>query len=150
MKSTKNMIWFNAVITALIIAVSCTPAVKYPKTFIPGLVSESISIEIPVNLQSDAVWQSAVAVLAQKYSLATISKEAGNIITDWVYSATGKDKTVNDYRVRGLISFASDWTKVNLGTEANYLKNDEWLVGHDTELLGNLQTAINEIIEITK
>jgi hypothetical protein len=150
MKSIKNINWFYTVLVALIVIASCTPAVKFPKTFIQGLISENIAIDIPENLQSDAIWQKAVAGLAQKYALATISKETGNITTDWIYSATGKDKSINDYRVRGLVSFASDWKKVSLGTEAFFLKNNEWLAGYDTELLANLQAAIMEIIGITE
>ena len=149
MKRINTIKWIGAVIVVVISILGCTtPALKYPKTFIQGLVSNGISIDIPENIQADTVWQNTVTALSQKYQLATVSKEAGNIVTDWIYSAVGKDKTINDYRTRAILSFASDWKTVNLSTEANYLKNNEWISGYDTALLDDLKTEILKILGI--
>jgi len=44
------------------------------------------------------------------------------------------------------VKFSPDWKKVDVKTEANFLKNDGWIVGTDTRLLQTVKTDIMGVV----
>lgn len=138
------------IITSIFVAGCMSSAVKYPKTFVQGIEPMVTTIELAQGTEAAAVWSNIVASLAQKYTLETISKELGKITTAWNYTSEGKDKSVQNYRTRALLQFSSDWTKLDIKTEANYLQNNTWLVGYDTKLLETIASELTKVLGIQK
>ena len=123
-------------LVGLIVAAGPKPPRSFVQTMEPGWAS----VEIREGMSYDKTWASVVDLIARKFDLEVISKEGSYIRTTWLYTWTGELR--EDYRVRVIIKFSPDKTKVDVKSEAHYLKGNDWVAGTDTALLKTLKTDI--------
>ncbi len=115
-----------------------------PITFIQTLEHSWASIEVREDVPYDRAWDSVVDLIVRKFEAAILSKEDGYLRTTWLYTWTGELR--QDYRVRVTIKFAPDKSKVDIKSEANYLRKANWVIGSDTALLQTLKADIMGIV----
>ena len=113
-----------------------------PETFIMTSDPSWASIEIRDNLTLDEAWQQVVDVLAKKFELEMISKEGTYVRTSWIYTWWKVGQRTEDYRVRAIVKFSANGKNVDIKTEANYLEDDQWILGYDDRLLTTIKTDI--------
>jgi hypothetical protein len=118
-----------------------------PESFVrvadPGLSGRDpgwTSVEVRKGLTYDEAWEEAVDLLAKKFELEMISKDGGYVRTAWNYGWWKPGKETENYRVRTIVKFAPDHSRVDLKTEAQYLHGGDWTTGTDTRLLKTLKT----------
>lgn len=115
-----------------------------PVTFIQILELSWVSIEIREDVGYDRAWASVVDLIVRKFEAEILSKEDGYLRTTWVYTWTGELR--EDYRVRVTVKFSPDRSKVDIKSEANYLRGENWIIGSDTALLQTLKADIMGIV----
>lgn len=113
-----------------------------PESFIRAVEPSWASIEIRDNLTLDNAWQQVVDVLAKKFELEMISKEGTYVRTSWIYTWWKVGQRTENYRVRAIVKFSANGKNVDIKTEANYLEDDQWIVGYDDRLLETVKTDI--------
>lgn len=117
-----------------------------PESFVQVTEPTWASVEIKKDISSERAWQEVVDVLAKKFELEMISREGGYVRTSWIYTWWKVGEFTANYRVRAIVKFSADWDKVDIKTEANYLKGDIWRVGFDTRLLQTVKTDIMGVV----
>lgn len=117
-----------------------------PESFVQGVEPTWASIEIKEEINAEKAWQEVVDVLAKKFELEMISREGGYVRTSWIYTWWKVGELTSNYRVRAIVKFSADWKKVDIKTEANYLRGDVWVVGFDTRLLQTVKTDIMGVV----
>ncbi len=117
-----------------------------PKSFVQVMAPTWDTVEIRGNISPEEAWQQVVDVLAKKFELAMISREGGYLRTSWIYTWWKVGELTENYRVRAIVKFSPDWKKVDIKTEANYLKKGSWMVGTDTRLLQTVKTDIMGVV----
>ncbi len=127
-----------------IVVVGC--GATLPKSFVQIMEPTWASIEIRESMSSEEAWQQVVDVLAKKFELELISREGGYVRTSWIFTWWKVGELTENYRVRAIIKFSPDWKKVDIKTEANYLKKQGWIVGTDTRLLQTVKTDIMGVV----
>ncbi len=115
-----------------------------PITFVQTLEPSWASIEIREDVPYNRAWASVVDLIVRKFEAAILSKEDGYLRTTWLYTWTGELR--EDYRVRVTIKFVPDKSKVDIKSEANYLRRENWIIGSDTVLLQTLKADIMGIV----
>jgi len=115
-----------------------------PVTFVQTLEHAWTSIEIREDVEYDRAWASVVDLIVRKFEAEILSKEDGYLRTTWVYTWTGELR--EDYRVRVTVKFSPDRSKVDIKSEANYLRGENWIIGSDTALLQTLKADIMGIV----
>ena len=75
-----------------------------------------------------------------------ISKEGGYARTGWIYTWNTKGIYTKKYRVRVIFKFSPDHSKVDIKTEAEILKGNNWITGYDTRLLNTIKTDIMGVV----
>ena len=115
-----------------------------PITFVQTLEHSWASIEVREDVPYDRAWDSVVDLIVRKFEAAILSKEDGYLRTTWLYTWTGELR--EDYRVRVTIKFVPDKSKVDIKSEANYLRRQNWIIGSDTALLQTLKSDIMGIV----
>lgn len=111
-----------------------------PVTFVQTLEHSWVSIEVREDISYDRAWASVVDLIVRKFEAEILSKEDGYLRTTWLYTWTGELR--EDYRVRVTIKFVPDRSKVDIKSEANYLRGENWIIGSDTVLLQTLKADI--------
>jgi hypothetical protein len=117
-----------------------------PRSFVQAIEPTWVSVEIRDDLSYDEAWREVVDILAKKFELEVISKDGGYIRTAWIYTWWKSGKITENYRVRAIVKFSADRKKVDIKTEANYLKDDTWVTGTDTRLLQTVKTDIMGVV----
>ena len=115
-----------------------------PVTFVQTLEHSWVSIEVREDISYDRAWASVVDLIVRKFEAEILSKEDGYLRTTWLYTWTGELR--EDYRVRVTIKFVPDKSKVDIKSEANYLRGENWVIGSDTVLLQTLKADIMGIV----
>ena len=115
-----------------------------PVTFVQTLEHSWVSIEVREDISYDRAWASVVDLIVRKFEAEILSKEDGYLRTTWLYTWTGELR--EDYRVRVTIKFVPDRSKVDIKSEANYLRGENWIIGSDTALLQTLKADIMGIV----
>ncbi len=117
-----------------------------PKSFARTVEPGWASIEIRKGMDFERAWQETVDVLAKKFELEMISKDGGYARTAWIHTWWKAGEVTENYRVRVVMKFSADQTKVDIKTEANYLMGGEWVLGTDTRLLQTAKTDIMGVV----
>lgn len=133
-----------AVVIAAFFLSGC--ATDLPKSFIRGTEPGWTSVEIREDVQYEQAWLQAVDVLAKKFELEVISKEGGYIRTSWIHTWWKMNEATSNYRVRAIVKFSPDKKNIDIKTEANYLLDDEWIVGFDDRLLQTVKTDLMGVL----
>ena len=138
MSKLRGIIGVSLLVLILLFTFGCVAPVSFVKTMEPSWAS----IEIYESMDYDNAWGCVVDLLARKFDLEIISKEAGYIRTTWLYTWTGELR--EDYRVRVIVKFSPDRSKVDVKSEAHYRAElgRGWVTGSDTALLRTLKTDI--------
>jgi hypothetical protein len=111
-----------------------------PRAFIRTTEPAWSAIELRKGLSYEDAWALVVDALAKKFELEMISQDGGYIRTSWLYNWTGT--ITQNYRVRAIVKFSPDKTKVDIKTEAEYGGPGKWTPGWDENLLTTLKTDI--------
>ena len=144
--NAKMMVCIIAYIGIIFIATGCFIFNNRPESFIRMSEPTWSSIEIKSNITPDDAWQQVVDVVAKKFELEMISKEGGYVRTAWIYTWWKQGEVTSQYRVRVIVKFSADWKKVDVKTDANYLRKGVWEVGYDTRLLETVKTDIMGVV----
>lgn len=115
-----------------------------PVTFVQTLEHSWVTIEVREDISYDRAWASVVDLIVRKFEAEILSKEDGYLRTTWLYTWTGELR--EDYRVRVTVKFVPDRTKVDIKSEANYLRGENWIIGSDTAVLQTLKADIMGIV----
>ena len=129
-----------------LVVLSLTGCRSIPASFISTYEPGWSSIEVREGMKYEAAWQEVTDVLAKKFELEMISKDGGYLRTSWIYTWWKVGERTENYRVRAIVKFSPDGRKVDIKTEANYLRGKQWLVGSDTRLLETVKTDIMGVI----
>ena len=117
---------------------------KPPPGFVETMEPNWASVEIREGIEYDSAWASIVDLLVRDFDLEVLLKENGYLRTGWLYSWTRELR--EDYAVRVTVKFSPNRSKVEVKSEANYLKGKDWIIGSDTALLRTLKTDIMGMI----
>ena len=131
------------IILPSIFFISCASA---PESFIRANEPSWASIEIRDNLTLEDAWQQVVDILAKKFELEMISKDGYYVRTSWIYTWWKVGERTENYRVRALVKFSANGKNVDVKTEANYLDDEQWIVGYDDRLLETVKTDIMGVV----
>jgi hypothetical protein len=140
---------FTIFLTILVASVFGCGGLKPPDTFRRTLDEPGIwkSINVRESLTKGVVWKTTVDAISQKYDLEVIDKESGYIRTAWKYIVTSGRENQR-YRTRVIIKFLSDEV-LQIKTEANWLEDEGWVIGFDTQTLedvyGDMQGRIGRV-----
>jgi len=112
-----------------------------PGSFVQTMEPVWASVEIREGIDYEHAWASVIDLVARKFDLEVISKEGGYVRSSWMYTWTGEFR--EDYRVRIIVKFSPDRSKVEVKSEANYRSGAGfWVIGSDTVVLQTLKTDI--------
>ena len=135
----------------LILAITAC-ATAPPESFIERMSMAEASeeagwtlIELRDGIAYEDAWQDAVDIVAKKFELEMVSAEAGYARTSWT-SWRFDSANHPDYRVRVILKFAPRRDSLSIKTDANFLRDDRWVVGSDTALLETLKTDIMGVV----
>lgn len=141
--------FFSLIMVALIMA-GCS---SLPRTFVAtrGDTGEWKVLEIREGMTNEQVWAIFVDTLSQKYDLEVIQKDGGYIRTAWKYTYLDGDKVSDRYRTRFVVKLSGSpsWDKAQLKCESNWLEDEGWISGYDSQLLeemyGDIQGKIGRV-----
>lgn len=131
------------VISFTLLFTGCASA---PQSFIKSFEPSWTSIEMRENITLEDAWQQVVDILAKKFELEMISKDGYYIRTSWIYTWWKVGERTENYKVRALVKFSANGKNVDIKTEANYLEDDQWIVGYDNRLLETVKTDIMGVV----
>jgi len=131
-------------LAALVAIAISTGDTKRPQSFVKTMEPGWVTIEVREDIPYDRAWASVVDLVVKKFEAEILSKEDGYLRTTWLYTWTGELR--EDYRVRVTVKFAPDRMKVDIKSEANYLRGENWVIGSDTTVLQTLKADIMGIV----
>jgi hypothetical protein len=140
----KKIFGFFMVFAIISFLYSCSLLKKAPTTFIKTNEPGWSSIQIREGLKYEAAFQEVLDVVAKRFEMDMIAKEGGYGRSQWSYKWTSSEN--GDYRNRVIFKFSSDRTKVDIKTEAEYLKNGSWIQGYDTRVLETVKQDIMGVV----
>jgi hypothetical protein len=133
-----------------LVFISCATKIS---TFVQTSNVEWSTIQLRDGLSYESGWGEVLDIIAKRFEMELISKDGGYARTGWIYSWNSNGTNTNDYRVRVIIKFSADHTKVDLKTEAEKLNvawssrtNQKWISGYDTKLLQTIKTDIMGVV----
>jgi hypothetical protein len=137
------------IVTMLIMAGCASP----PRTFVatrddPGVWK---IVEIREGLTNEQVWTIIVDTISQKYDLEVLQKEGGYLRTSWKCTYLEGEKVSDRYRTRFVIKLSGSpsWDKAQLKCESNWMEDEGWIAGYDTQLLeeiyGDIQGKLGRV-----
>ncbi len=109
-----------------------------PATFQKGASSgwKSIALREELTTDYDATWQKTVDTIAREWDIEIMDKDSGYLRTSWQYGISGvSGALINRYAGRLTIKFPDvkpPVDKVDLKTDARWLKDNVWVMGFDT------------------
>lgn len=75
-----------------------------------------------------------------------ISKEGAYIRSNWIHTWNTNGIYTDRYRVRVIIKFSADRTKVDIKSEAEFKEGGNWIKGYDTALLTQMKQDIMGVV----
>ena len=119
-----------------------------PSTFVKGQVSGWKVIELNDSVKGnyDAAWMKTVDTIARNYDIEMLDKDSGYLRTTWAYGISGG--VFNRYRGRITVKYSEvkDPEKVELKTEAQWLRDTRygvWTIGWDRNFQRDVFTALS-------
>jgi hypothetical protein len=102
------------------------------------------SIQLRDDLKFDKAFDAVLDVVAKRFEMDVISKEGAYGRSQWNYRWGVAEGT--SYRTRVIFKFTPDKTKVDIKTEAEYLRGNRWEMGFDTRLLETVKQDIMGVV----
>ena len=139
-----------ALLFAVIFMAGCSmPPKTFRKTYDePGIWKV---VDVRQGMEKNELWRMLVDTLSQKYDLEVLEKDSGYLRTSWKYTQVSQFGNVSDrYRSRIVIKLiGSNWSKIQVKCESNWLSKRGWLMGYDTRLLedvfGDIQGRVGRV-----
>lgn len=103
-------------------------------------------IQINENLSYDQAFNIALELVSDKYEMEMISRDGGYMRSAWNNLLDRKGKKIKDQRCRVTIKFNHDRTQIQVKTEAQKMKNDEWIDGTDSELATQIKEDLRGVL----
>ena len=150
--SRKRLIRSTAQFTLLCLLIGVTVvfvmscAATMPKSFVEASEPGWTSIDLREDVDTDQAWTEVIDILAKRFELEVISKDGKYIRTTWLYTWWKKGEVTDKYRVRAVVKFSPSGKTVDIKTEAQFLKGNQWIVGYDTRMLSTIKTDIGGIL----
>lgn len=113
---------------------------KIPTSFTSTGASSWMMIELRDDLEYNEAWNKVIELLVQNFVIDKAMREEGYIQTDWLYSWAGE--YLSTYRVRLILKFSADRTKLQFKPEAQALFGKDWKLGVDTRLVSTIKTDL--------
>ena len=144
-KPTAQLILLCLLISVTVFSVtSCIETM--PKSFVEVSEPGWTSIDLREDVDPEQAWTEVIDILAKRFELEVISKDGKYIRTTWLYTWWKKGEVTDEYRVRAVVKFSPNGRTVDIKTEAQFLKNNQWIVGYDTRMLSTIKTDIGGIL----
>lgn len=121
------------IVLALCLCLVCVGSMEAKKTWKKG-TAEWKKIQIQESLDYNHAFNTALEMVSNNYEMDLINKDGGYIRSEWSYMKNKKGKRIKDMRMRITIKFNHDRTQLQVRTEAQKLKRDEWIEGEDSAL----------------
>ncbi len=141
-----------SVVLATVLMIGCGGGLRPPPTFIRTLDEAGTwrSIEVRSGLEGDELWTTTVDAMARSFDLEVMDKPSGYIRTSWKFTFIRSGEVIDRYRARIVVKFqGTDWTTLEVKSEANWLSDRGWEVGYDSRLLedvfGDLQGRLGRV-----
>jgi uncharacterized lipoprotein len=95
------------------------------------------------GLSKEALFRMATDYLKTKYTIYVSDPTAGFLMTNWQSSFVRDSVPELRYRTRVILKFlGEDWRQLDVTSEANWLRGEEWDVGYDAALLDSVSTQL--------
>ncbi|VGO20643.1 hypothetical protein [Pontiella sulfatireligans] len=130
----------SAVLAAICIGALSGCVSKSPRSFSSSQSPSWVLLELREDLQYDDAWGRVVDLVVTQFELDVAMKEEGYLRTEWLYTWSGN--YLSNYRVRMTIKFSPDHKNLKFRTEAQYLEDENWVVGTDSRLMSTLKTDL--------
>jgi len=150
MEKTLEKILKRVALKALILVllssltVSCALFRKAPNSFIRTNDPGWSTIVLRDELKFDKAFNDVLDVVAKRFEMDVISKEGAYARSQWSYR--WGEVEGSSYRTRVIFKFSPDRTKVEVKTEAEWLRMGRWQMGYDTRLLETIKQDIMGVI----
>jgi hypothetical protein len=115
-----------------------------PRSFVKMPEPAWVAIAVRTGLTYDQAWDATVDYLVKMFNFEALARQDGYIRTEWLYTATGKQR--EDYRVRLIVKYSLDRTRVEIKSEAEYGGPDQWALGVDTRMMETVKTGLTKAI----
>jgi hypothetical protein len=142
----KKLVSVFVLLMATVLLPSCTSMMQ-PSSFVKATDGGSWStIFIREDLEYDKAFDEILDICAKRFEMDMISKEAGYIRTNWVYTWGTNGKYSDKYRTRATFKFSPDKTKLDIKTEAEFATMSGWIRGFDTGLLQTVKQDVSGVV----
>ena len=139
----KKKKWFGILVLVLVPLMGCS---SLPSTFIRASADDT-TILLRRGLDPTQAFREAIFILTRHgFEPEIMNTEAGYIRTRWNYSWNDRNRVVNNYRVRVVVTFNPDRTQLILSTPAEFSHKHRWINGFDTRAIETLRTDLTQSI----
>ena len=122
------------IVLALCLCLACVGSMEACKKSWKKGTAEWKKIQIQETLDYNHAFNTALELVSNDYEMDLINKDGGYIRTEWSYMKNKKGKRIKDMRMRITIKFNHDRTQLQVRTEAQKLKRNDWIEGEDSAL----------------
>ncbi len=85
-------------------------------------------------------------LISDKYEMDMINKDGGYIRSAWSFLAKKNGKKDNTKRMRITIKWNHDRTQIQVKTECQHLKGEEWIEGEDSSISTQIREDIQGVL----
>lgn len=110
--------------------------------------AEWAKIQLNESLSYDQAFGMILETVSNRYEMDMISKDGGYIRSAWNFLVDRKGKKIKDQRCRITVKFNYDKTQIQVKTEAQKLKKDEWIDGTDTAVDTQIKEDLRGMVGI--
>lgn len=110
--------------------------------------AEWAKIQLNESLSYDQAFGLVLETVSNQYEMEMISKDGGYMRSAWNFLTDRKGKKLKDQRCRITVKFNHDKTQIQVKTETQKLKKDEWIDGTDTALDAQVKDDLRGVVGI--
>jgi hypothetical protein len=108
--------------------------------------AEWAKIQLNENLAYDQSFGIVLELVSDKYEIEMISKDGGYIRSAWNFLVDKKGKKLKDLRCRITIKYNHDKSQIQVKTETQKLKKDDWIDGVDEALASQIKEDLRGVV----
>lgn len=116
-----------------------------PATFVQSVAESRATrmIDVRDGMSRTQALRVVTDVLSQRFTVEVTDSRAGFAMTSWQASVMRDGAPDLRYRTRVTAKFVGeDWRRVQVRSEANWARGEEWDVGHDAVQLDSVSTEL--------
>ncbi len=110
--------------------------------------AEWAKIQLNESLSYDQAFGMVLETVSNRYEMEMISKDGGYIRSAWNFLVDRRGKKIKDQRCRITVKFNHDKTQIQVKTEAQKLKKNEWIDGTDTAVDAQIKEDLRGMVGI--